>query len=159
MIGYDTTLTELFGSVEDDRRESAGHLGVEANLDSRLYLVLTLDEQVEQLLGVDNCLSEVGHQADQRRVPLVDNLQRDDHCYTTLPPAYKRGVGVARSDLCEGCGAGRHEDLSDPVMEFSERLIVHPQETLRSSLFGDLILQVPDAVAVSELLVGTPTLG
>lgn len=37
-------------------------------------LVLTLDEQVQQLLGVDHRLSEVCHETNESRVPLVDNL-------------------------------------------------------------------------------------
>lgn len=67
--------TQLFGCVKHDGRESRGHLGVEADLDSGLYLVLTLDQQVQQLLCVHHCLSEVGHQPDQRSVPLVHDLE------------------------------------------------------------------------------------
>ena len=66
---------QLLRRVEDDRREAGRHLRVEADLDARLDLVLALDEQVEQLLRVDDRLAEVRHQADQRRVPLVDDLR------------------------------------------------------------------------------------
>ena len=63
------------GRVEDDGREAGRHLGVESDLDPRLDLVLALDEQIEQLLGVHHRLPEVRHQANQSRVPLVDDLQ------------------------------------------------------------------------------------
>ena len=66
--------SELLRRVEHDRREPARHLGVEADLDTSLDLVLALDEEVQQLLGVDDGLAEVRHQADQSRVPLVHNL-------------------------------------------------------------------------------------
>lgn len=38
------------------------------------HLVLTLDQQIQQLLGIDHSFSEVCHKANQCRVPLVDNL-------------------------------------------------------------------------------------
>ena len=60
--------------VEDDRGKSGGHFGVEADLDTGLDLVLALHQQVQQLLRVHHRLTEVGHQADQRCVPLVHNL-------------------------------------------------------------------------------------
>ena len=66
--------SELLRSVEDDRGEAGGHLGVESDLDTRLDLVLALYKKIEQLLCVDDRLAEVGHQTDQGRVPLVDNL-------------------------------------------------------------------------------------
>ena len=66
--------TELLRRVEDDRREATRHLGVETDLDACLNLVLTLHQQVQQLLRVDDRLAEVRHQPDQRRVPLVHNL-------------------------------------------------------------------------------------
>ena len=72
--GQHAEASELLGCVEHDRREATRHLGVETDLDTRLDLVLALDEQIEQLLGVDDCLAEVRHQANQSRVPLVHNL-------------------------------------------------------------------------------------
>ena len=75
--GQHAQAAQLFGGVEDHRGETTGHLGVEANLDTRLNLVLALDQQVQQLLGVDHRLAEVRHQTDQSRVPLVHNLGRD----------------------------------------------------------------------------------
>ena len=42
---------QLLGRVEDDGREAVGHLGVEADLDACLDLVLTLHQQVQQLLN------------------------------------------------------------------------------------------------------------
>ena len=69
---------ELLGGVEDNRGEARGHLGVEADLDTSLDLVLALDEKIEQLLCVDDGLAEVGHQANQRCVPLVHDLSFED---------------------------------------------------------------------------------
>jgi len=106
----------------------AGHFRVEADLDPSLDLVLALDQHVQQLLGVDHRLPEVGHEPDERRVPLVDNLG-------------------------EGGGAGGHEDLADPVVELGHGLLVHAEEALGRPLLGHLVLQVPDAVPVRELLV------
>lgn len=72
--GQHAESTQLLGCVEDHWREPGGHLGVETDLDTGLDLVLTLDQQVQQLLSVDDCLSEVRHQTDQRCVPFVHNL-------------------------------------------------------------------------------------
>lgn len=66
--------SELLGCVEHDRREATRHLGVKTDLDTSLDLVLTLDEQIKQLLRVDDRFTEVRHQANQSRVPLVHNL-------------------------------------------------------------------------------------
>ena len=66
--------SQLLWCVEYYRREAAWHLGIEAYLDTCLYLVLTLDKQVKKLLCVNHCLSEVCHQADQSRVPFVGYL-------------------------------------------------------------------------------------
>lgn len=66
--------TQLLGCVEDHRREPGGHLGVETDLDTGLDLVLTFDQQIQQLLSIDDSLSEVCHQTDQSSVPFVYNL-------------------------------------------------------------------------------------
>ena len=65
---------QLLRGVEHHGREATRHLRVESDLDPSLDLVLTLDEQVEQLLGVHHRLAEIRHQADQSRVPLVHDL-------------------------------------------------------------------------------------
>ena len=70
--GQHAQAAQLFGGVEDHRGETAGHLGVEADLDTSLNLVLALDQQVQ---GVDHRLAEVRHQSDQSSVPLVHNLE------------------------------------------------------------------------------------
>lgn len=72
--GQHAQTSEFLGRVEHHRGEPARHLGVETDLDTSLDLVLTLDEQVQQFLSVDDCLTEVRHQADQSRIPLVHNL-------------------------------------------------------------------------------------
>lgn len=132
--GQHAEAAELLGRVEDDRREATRHLRVEADLDARLYLVLALDEQVEQLLRVDNGLAEIGHEADERRVPLVD-------------------------DLGERRRARRHEYLTHAVVVLVQRVVVDAQEALGRALFGHLVLQVPHTVLVNELLVVRATLG
>ena len=76
-------------------------------------LILTLDEEVQQLLSVNDSLSEVGHETYESSVPLVDYLG-------------------------EGGGARRHEDLSHSVVVPRKTLLVHSQETLRRPLLGHL---------------------
>ena len=58
-----------------------------------------------------------------------------------------------RHHLGERGGAGRHEYLAHAVVELGEALLIDTQEALRRALLGDLVLQVPHAVAVRELLV------
>lgn len=78
--GQHAKTTQLFGSVEDNRRETARHFRVETNLDTRLDLVLALHKQVQELLGIDNSFTEVRHQTNQSRVPFVHNLEvKTDH--------------------------------------------------------------------------------
>ncbi len=67
--------TQLFWSVENYRREAARHFGVETDLDTCLDFVLTLHQQVQELLGIDHGLTEVRHQTDQSCVPFVYNLK------------------------------------------------------------------------------------
>ena len=75
--GQHSEASQFLRRVEDDRRKSGGHFGIESDLDTSLDLVLAFDEQIEKLLRVDDRLSEVSHQPDQRRVPLVHDLRRD----------------------------------------------------------------------------------
>ena len=58
----------------------------------RLDLVLTLDQQVQELLSVHGGLPVVGHQANEGRVPLV-------------------------GDLGEGGATTAHQNLPDAVLE------------------------------------------
>jgi len=133
--GKHSQTSQLLGSVEDHRRESAGHLRVETDLDSSLNLVLALDEKVQQLLCVDSCLSEVGHEPNQRSVPLVD-------------------------DLGEGGGSRSHEDHSDSVLKLLQRVIIHSQVRLCRPLLGSLVLQIPHSVLGGhELFVQGSDLG
>mmetsp|Transcript_46858 Transcript_46858/g.74595 ORF Transcript_46858/g.74595 Transcript_46858/m.74595 type:complete len:205 (+) Transcript_46858:2684-3298(+) len=69
-----TQSAQLLGGVEDHRGEARGHLGVQPNLDARLHLVLALHQEIQQGIGVDHGLTEVGHHANQIGVPLVGNL-------------------------------------------------------------------------------------
>mmetsp|Transcript_4453 Transcript_4453/g.3945 ORF Transcript_4453/g.3945 Transcript_4453/m.3945 type:complete len:530 (-) Transcript_4453:1161-2750(-) len=132
--GEHAQATQLLRSVEDNRREPRRHFRVEADLDTRLNLVLALDQQVEQLRGVDDGLTEVSHQTDHGSVPLV-------------------------GDFGEGGSAGRHEDLSNAILKLLVRLLVDTQVGLRCALLCRLVLQVPDAVPVAEVLVEHAALG
>lgn len=73
--GQHAETSQLFWSVEDHRREAAGHFRVETDLDTRLNLVLALHQKIQELLRVDDSLTEVRHQTDQSGVPLVYNLE------------------------------------------------------------------------------------
>mmetsp|Transcript_889 Transcript_889/g.2133 ORF Transcript_889/g.2133 Transcript_889/m.2133 type:complete len:481 (-) Transcript_889:3567-5009(-) len=126
--------SQLLGRVEHHGRESRGHLGVQADLDTRLHLVLTLDEQVQESIGVDDRLAEVGHHANEVCVPLVGNLR-------------------------EGRGTGGHEDCSAPVLELLLGLIVNLQERLSGHFLGRVVLQLPNALALGELLLECADLG
>ena len=138
-------MQRTLGAVEHDGRESRRHLGVQADLDTRLDLVLALessnvnrgiqstsggralhqkkslarssylDEHVQQLLGVQHRLPEVRHQANEGRVPLVH-------------------------DLRERRRTGRHQDLTHAVLEGLLRLLVDAKERLRGALLGGVVL-------------------
>mmetsp|Transcript_8069 Transcript_8069/g.26443 ORF Transcript_8069/g.26443 Transcript_8069/m.26443 type:complete len:279 (-) Transcript_8069:3543-4379(-) len=125
--GEHAQAAELLRRVEDDGREARGHLGIEADLDPRLDLVLALDQQVEHLLRVHHGLSKVRHEADERCVPFIRNL------------------GERRRSR-------RHEHLSDPVLKGAQRLVVDPEKRLRRHLLGRVVLQIPDAVLVLQRL-------
>ena len=71
----------------------------------RLDLVLALDQQVQQLLGVHSGLPVVGHQPNEGSVPLV-------------------------GDLGEGGAATAHQHLPDAVLKLLQSLVIHPQESL-----------------------------
>ena len=79
-------------------REPGRHFGVQSNLDPGLDLVLTLDEQIQQLLSVDHGLTEVGHQTNQGRVPFVHNLvekcQYKTFYHTYFYPIYSQAKGI-----------------------------------------------------------------
>ena len=72
--GQHAEATQLLGRVEHDRRETTGHFRVKTDLDTGLNLVFAFDQQVQELLGVNDRLSEIGHQTDEGSVPLVHNL-------------------------------------------------------------------------------------
>lgn len=87
---------QFFGSVEYHWREAAWHLGVQANFDSGLNLVLTLHKQVKQLLRVHNSLPEIRHQANQGCVPFVHNLETK--AKGRHPSNSSQCLGIATSD-------------------------------------------------------------
>ena len=61
--------------IEDDRRETGRHFAVEPNLDTRLYLVLGLNQCVQEFVSVDDGLAIIGHKANDCRIPLVYYLR------------------------------------------------------------------------------------
>mmetsp|Transcript_13888 Transcript_13888/g.19295 ORF Transcript_13888/g.19295 Transcript_13888/m.19295 type:complete len:371 (-) Transcript_13888:1044-2156(-) len=126
--------SQLLWSVKDHRRESARHLRVETNLDTGLDLVFTLDQHVKELLSVDGGFSEVGHEANQSCVPLVD-------------------------DLGESGGTRSHQNHTDTVFEASQRFVIDTKEGLSGSLFGSVVLQVPNTIFGDKLLHKTSRLG
>ena len=79
-------------------------------------------------------LTIVGHETDEARVPLVDDTRK-------------------------GGGARGHEHLTNAVLELFDRVIVDAQEGLCRALLGVLVLEIPDAVLVLELLVEHAHLG
>lgn len=89
-------------------QECKEQLKIEAVLSYRLDLVFTLNQQVQQLLGVHRGLPVVGHQPNQGCVPLVGNLG-------------------------EGGAATAHQHLPDAVLKGLEGLIIHPQESLQAA--------------------------
>mmetsp|Transcript_15168 Transcript_15168/g.27300 ORF Transcript_15168/g.27300 Transcript_15168/m.27300 type:complete len:258 (+) Transcript_15168:3164-3937(+) len=125
--GYHTKPPQLLRRIKHHWGESTGHLGVEAYFYPRLYLVFTLDEQVEQLSGVDDCFAEVGHQADDHSVPLI-------------------------GDLGERCGTGRHENLPDSIVELFDRELVDSEVRHSRPLLCSFVLKVPSPVGYGELL-------
>lgn len=74
--GQHAQTTQLLRGVKDHRWETTRHFGVQTNLDTGLDLILTLHQEVQQLLSVDHSLTEVRHQTNQSRVPFVHNLRK-----------------------------------------------------------------------------------
>ena len=103
------TATHCTGSKLGEKQQMASWQGqCRAYMDAYcLDLVLTLDQQVQQLLGVHSSLPVVGHQPNQGCVPLVGNLG-------------------------ESGAATAHQDLPDTVFKLLESLIIHPQESLQA---------------------------
>lgn len=106
---------QFFWCVEHHGRESRGHFGIQTDLDTGLNFILAFDQQIEQLLGVNDGFAEVRHQTDQRCVPFVD-------------------------DFCECCRTRCHQNLTNTIMETSQRLVIYAQETLGGSFFRYFIL-------------------
>mmetsp|Transcript_13991 Transcript_13991/g.37789 ORF Transcript_13991/g.37789 Transcript_13991/m.37789 type:complete len:271 (+) Transcript_13991:2902-3714(+) len=132
--GEHAQATDLLGGVKDYRGETGRHLGVQANLDASLDLILALDQQVKQLLGVHHRLAVVCHETDEGCVPFVGHLG-------------------------EGSTAAAHEHLADAVLKALERLIIHAQEGLRCALLGVDVLQRPHAILVGKALSCHAALG
>mmetsp|Transcript_97181 Transcript_97181/g.274888 ORF Transcript_97181/g.274888 Transcript_97181/m.274888 type:complete len:549 (-) Transcript_97181:3378-5024(-) len=126
--------TQLLRRVEHHRRETRGHLGVQADLDAGLDLVLTLHQQVQKRVRVNDGLTEVRGHADEVRVPLV-------------------------GDLREGRGAGGHQDRPAAVLELLLGLVVDLEERLCGHLLGRIVLQLPHALTLRELLLERADLG
>lgn len=57
----------------------------------------------------------------------------------------EHGEEINETNLGEGGGTGRHEDVTDAVVERSHCFFVHTQEGHSSALLGVFVLQVPCA--------------
>lgn len=68
--------SQLLRGVEHHRRKTAGHFGIQADLDPSLDFILTLHQQIKQLLSIYNSFPEISHQANQSCIPFIDNLER-----------------------------------------------------------------------------------
>lgn len=79
--GQHAQTPQLLRGVEDHRRKTAWHFGVQTNLNTSLDLVLTLHQEVQQLLCVHHGFSEVCHKTNQSRVPFVHNLRGREDIY------------------------------------------------------------------------------
>ena len=64
----------MASTLHSSRRQCLVTVSKKGRLSYRLDLVLTLDQQVQQLLSVHGGLPVVGHQANEGCVPLVGNL-------------------------------------------------------------------------------------
>lgn len=82
---------------------------------------------------MDDCLTVVGHQADQRCIPFV-------------------------RDFREGGRPACHQDLPHSVLESFQRIIVNTDESMRGNLLRYLILQLPDSLLGRKLLLQQPYL-
>lgn len=69
---------QLLRGVKHHRRKTAGHFGIQADLDPSLDFILTLHQQIKQLLSIYNSFPEISHQANQSCVPFIDNLERKE---------------------------------------------------------------------------------
>lgn len=59
--------SNLLWCIKYDWRKPAGHLWIQPNLNTGLDLVLTLHQEVKQLLSVHSCFSEICHQPCRRK--------------------------------------------------------------------------------------------
>ena len=78
--------------VEDNGWETRWHLTVQADLYTGLNLVLGFDKGIQKFIRMDDSFAIVCHQANQRSIPLIDNLGERRRTRT-------------------------HEDLADTVVE------------------------------------------
>ena len=129
--GQHTQTTKLFWSVEYHWREPAWHLRVQTNLYSSLDLVLALDEQVEKLLSVDDCFTEVSHETDESCIPFV-------------------------GDFCECRGARGHQDLPNTVFKPFYAIFIDPYKGLCCDLFRIFVLKLPYAILLRKFFLSCP---
>jgi len=78
--------------VEDSWRETRWHLTVQADLYTRLNLVLGFDKGAQKFICMDDSFAIVCHQPNRCNIPLIDNLGERRRTRT-------------------------HEDLADTVVE------------------------------------------
>mmetsp|Transcript_52988 Transcript_52988/g.84249 ORF Transcript_52988/g.84249 Transcript_52988/m.84249 type:complete len:266 (+) Transcript_52988:2003-2800(+) len=123
-----TKTAQLLRCVEHHRRESRRHFRIQSDFNTRLHFILALHKQIQQCIGVNHSLAEVGHHSDEICIPLVRNL-------------------------CERCRTRRHQDCSATIFKLLLRFIVNFQESLRGHFLSCIILKLPHAFALRELFL------
>ena len=77
---------------------------------------LALYDRVEKVDGRDSCFTVVREECDKTGVPLI-------------------------SDLCEGGGARRHENLADAVVKLGNVFLGYLEESMRCSFLAGVVNQ------------------
>lgn len=119
--------SELFRSVEHNRRESAGHFWIQTYFNTSLYLALWFNEEIQHLFCVDDGLSKVCHQSDESGVPFIRYF-------------------------CESCWSAGHQNLSNSVFESFEWVFIESNEGICCDFLCNLILKLPNSFLLSKLL-------
>ena len=94
-----------------------------------------------------------------KETKMLMSFVQTNHLSNYPKPTQSKNTRQPLTYLSESGGAGSHEDLSDSVVEPVHLLLVDAEEALGSALLRHFVLQIPNAVAVSELLLRHPALG
>ena len=119
---------QLLGCVEYDRRETRRHLTVQTHFNTSLNLVFALYKTVQHFFCIDNCFTEIGHEGNQCRIPLVGDL---GECRTTR----------------------RHENLTDMIFKSFTIFVSHTKEGSGCLFFCRFVLQRPNTISSLDSLL------